>query len=788
LDDGDTPTHARALASHHGFVRELARGLVAPDSFEDVAHEALLAGLAHPPQRPAALRSWLATTVRRLAGKWRRGEARRARREGVAARPEALFSARDLVERVELEQAVVRAVLSLKEPFRTTVLLRFYEGHATAAIAEQLRLPADTVRARLRRGLAELRAQLDARFGARSEWVAALLPVAALPSGVAATGVAGGAASSTIGSTSVVVKAAAAVATTGAAVMSVKTIGAVVASCAAAAVAWWAVPESWLERALMTGVSTSSARELGAAEGAGVSSIAAAGVPVDALAPTRSAEGAEGPAGAAAGAVAGDASLPPPGLVLLEVVDARTLARIEAVKIRFLNEARFAEYGGSGSVQTILTAGHWDASVAAVGYEPARLAGFDVVVGEAQALGRIALERGNGVVEGRVVARHLSGDAPVTVELFGDGRSPCDACLAAANGANGAGGGDDSERAQKLGVDCGYRDDRDAIAATGDRAFRFAHLAAGVYWLRASDPQQRIVESRRIEIGRSGYVWQELDVCAPTFARFELRHERGGLFTGVWTSSHRPKPAPIHYEFRRGGQPVGAVEFTPSADDTLASVGPPIVIPAGESATPGVETASGALLEYYAAARSFDHTRINEVMVRNYEAAQRQSWFDRGAATVELPLLERLDRDRREGDGLHFDFAEPGCDGVALTLQPLRPDLHEVRPLPRLELTVVVTCGEYVSDEIALDLRADWFHPIVVTMRPQPAAAGDLPAAHAQARGMCASCHTDSAAKSTKLDVLDAWQTRRAQVDLVRIASEIEVFERSSSHEGTEKP
>ena len=53
---------------------------------------------------------------------------------------------------------------------------------------------------------------------------------------------------------------------------------------------------------------------------------------------------------------------------------------------------------------------------------------------------------------------------------------------------------------------------------------------------------------------------------------------------------------------------------------------------------------------------------------------------------------------------------------------------------------------------------------------------------------MCASCHTDSAAKSTKLDVLDAWQTRRAQVDLVRIASEIEVFERSSSHEGTEKP
>jgi RNA polymerase sigma-70 factor (ECF subfamily) len=774
LDDGGTPAHARALASHHGFVRELARGLVAPDSFEDVAHEALLAGLARPPQRPAALRSWLATTVRRLAGKWRRGEARRARREGVAARPEALPSARDLVERVELEQAVVRAVLSLKEPFRTTVLLRFYEGHATAAIAEQLQLPADTVRARLRRGLAELRAQLDARFGARSEWVAALLPVAALPTGVAATGTVGAGASAAV-------KAAAAVATTGAAVMSVKTIGAVVASCATVAFAWWAVPESWLERALSTGTTSSAARELGAAEGAGAARVAAAGVPVDALAPTRSAEGAAGPAGAAADAVAGDASLPPPGTVLLEVVDARTLTCIESVKIRFLNDARFAEYDGSGSVQTVLTAGHWEASVAAVGYEPARLADFDVAVSEARALGRIALERGNGVVEGRVVARHLPGDAPVSVELFGDGRSPCDTCLAAANGSNGAGEGDDAERAQKLGADCGYRADRDAFAATGDRAFRFAHLAAGVYWLRASDPQQRIVESRRIEVGRGGYAWQELDVSAPTFARFELRHERGGLFTGAWASPHRPLPAPIHYEFRRGGQPVGAVEFTPSADDTLASVGAPIVIPSGERAPSDLESAVSALEVFEI--HSYDHLILAEVAV-NFTTEQKLSWFRRVEATADLPMLERLDRDRREGDGLHFDFAEPGCDGVAVTLQPLRPDLHEVRPLPRLELTVVVTCGEYSSDEVALDLRADWFQPICVTMRPQPQTAGALPAAQAQTRAMCASCHTDPAAQRQDLDVSGFWKTRRAQVDF----AEIERIDASVSHARTEKP
>jgi RNA polymerase sigma-70 factor (ECF subfamily) len=163
---GDAPlVHARALASHHGFVRALARGLVSRPDFDDVAQEALLAGLKRPPARAESLTSWLATTVRHLASKLHRGDARRAHRQEAAARPEALPSAHELVERIELEQVVVRAVIALKEPQRTAVLLRFYEGHATAAIAEKLGVPADTVRARLRRGLAELRVQLDTKFG-----------------------------------------------------------------------------------------------------------------------------------------------------------------------------------------------------------------------------------------------------------------------------------------------------------------------------------------------------------------------------------------------------------------------------------------------------------------------------------------------------------------------------------------------------------------------------------------------------------------------------------------------
>jgi RNA polymerase sigma factor (sigma-70 family) len=738
-DEIGSPTHERALASHHGFVRELARGLVAPDAFEDVAHEALLAGLARPPARPAALRGWLATTVRHLASKWRRGEARRERREAAAARPEALPSARELVERVELEQAVVRAVLALKEPFRTTVLLRFYEGHATAAIAQQMRIPADTVRARLRRGLAELRAKLDASCGSRDHWVAALLPVAALPSGVVP-----------IGSGVVTAKAATAAAATGAAVMGIQAIGIVAASCATAALAWWIVPESWLERALAPAATASAAHaERGAADGIGAPRIGVAGAHDDALAATRAAESA---AGVSDGEAAKAASLPPPGTVLMEVVDACTLVRLDGVKIRFLNESRFAEYDGSGGVQTVLTAGRWEAIVGADGYEPLRLATFDVVVGEARSVGRIALDRGNGVVEGRVVARQLPGDVPVTVELFGAGRSPCDACLAALNRA----GDDDAERLNSFGADCGFTKERDVFEVTGDRSFRFGHLAAGVYFLRASDPRQKIVEACRLEVGRGGCVWQELDVSAPTFARFELRHERGGIFSGAWSSPHQPQPARIRYEFRRDGKPVGSVEFTPSADDTLASVGPPIVIPGGGGGTShpvalAVETLTSRVTLDRLDTRLIAHDvavnfvpQVESQWIRGLAVDASKSTLDTLFANFDLPSLERIDRERQEGDALRFDGEEPGCDGAALKLEALRPDLHEIAPLPRLELTLVVTCGDYQSEELPVDLRGDYFQPQVVTMKmvSGPGRASAL----SQAMGAsCSACHAETA-------------------------------------------
>jgi hypothetical protein len=90
----------------------------------------------------------------------RRSEERRDARERVAARPEALPATDDLVQRAELLRAVVDHVIALPEPYRSTILLRFFEERSSQEIAVRRGEPVETVRTRLKRGLAMLRDRL----------------------------------------------------------------------------------------------------------------------------------------------------------------------------------------------------------------------------------------------------------------------------------------------------------------------------------------------------------------------------------------------------------------------------------------------------------------------------------------------------------------------------------------------------------------------------------------------------------------------------------------------------
>ena len=165
---------------HAGFVRALARGLLLDSAAaDDVVQETMLAALRKPPGDPSRLRAWLGAVGRRIALKRRRTDCRRPRRERKVARSEAMPSAAELAAQVEIQKRVVDAVGGLEEPYRSTIVLRYFHDLRPTEIAAGLDLPVKTVEARLTRAHAQLRARLDGIYGGdRRAWSVALLPVA----------------------------------------------------------------------------------------------------------------------------------------------------------------------------------------------------------------------------------------------------------------------------------------------------------------------------------------------------------------------------------------------------------------------------------------------------------------------------------------------------------------------------------------------------------------------------------------------------------------------------------
>jgi len=173
--DASASRLAGELLQHEDFLRRLARALVGGAEADDLVQEVWQRALAHPPAEGAPPRAWLARVARNLASNRRRGEARRREREERAAAPEAQPDpAAELERRFELRQRVVQALDGLDEPFRGTLLLRYFEALSLEEIALRQGVPLATAKSRHLRALEKLRAALDARCGRREEWLGAL--------------------------------------------------------------------------------------------------------------------------------------------------------------------------------------------------------------------------------------------------------------------------------------------------------------------------------------------------------------------------------------------------------------------------------------------------------------------------------------------------------------------------------------------------------------------------------------------------------------------------------------
>lgn len=170
------------LLGDEDLVRRIARGLLFDEhAVDDVVQQTWMAAMRRPPAGVVGRRAWLATVARNVARNYGRGESRRrAREEGSAEAPPPELPAADAIfAREETRRRIVEAVRTLEEPYRTTILLRYFEGLPPRKIARRLGIKRDTVATRLKRGLHRLRQRLDGDYGARRAWALALVPLAA---------------------------------------------------------------------------------------------------------------------------------------------------------------------------------------------------------------------------------------------------------------------------------------------------------------------------------------------------------------------------------------------------------------------------------------------------------------------------------------------------------------------------------------------------------------------------------------------------------------------------------
>lgn len=167
------------LREHVNGVRRLARHLVRdPDDAEDVAQESLLAAAGRVPLAVRNLGAWLRGVVRNKALQRHRTEDRRRRHEALAAPRGETAAASDAVAHLEIRERLVATLKALPPTYRTVLWFRYFEGASAREIAARLDQPVETVRTRIKRGLLQLRADMDKRHGGRrAAWTVALIPV-----------------------------------------------------------------------------------------------------------------------------------------------------------------------------------------------------------------------------------------------------------------------------------------------------------------------------------------------------------------------------------------------------------------------------------------------------------------------------------------------------------------------------------------------------------------------------------------------------------------------------------
>lgn len=167
---------AEELVSNRGWMHRLARDLLHDAALaDDVVQDAFVAALERPPHSPDRLQSWLNTVTRNFVKLSYRERSRREARERRVARPEATAAEPPSLDLTEIRAQVAAEVVTLPEPYRSTLILLFYQDRSARDVARDLGLPESTLRVRKVRALKMLEKRLARAEPPRSRREAVLL-------------------------------------------------------------------------------------------------------------------------------------------------------------------------------------------------------------------------------------------------------------------------------------------------------------------------------------------------------------------------------------------------------------------------------------------------------------------------------------------------------------------------------------------------------------------------------------------------------------------------------------
>jgi len=278
-----------------------------------------------------------------------------------------------------------------------------------------------------------------------------------------------------------------------------------------------------------------------------------------------------------------------PGRLRVRAIDAETRSPVPRIRVRAMSETRLADRSSvrdGEAVELSLSPDTYAVLVMAKGYEASELPAQSIEAGKTTILDAVELHPGSARILGTVTGDSWTPDT-LWVELVGEGRCPCPACVEGPSSENRK----PAQHGQRWSKEdfcsrCGFGKSSSRLPVPPDGRFLFDRLTSGSYAVRLMDVEERTLcdpKSVDLDIGKSLPI--EIRFGAPRRVRVEIVDTDGASLAPEWAARLRKQaaddetealrevveravqPPEFDCQFRTEHLRVGSSTFTPPTLD-----------------------------------------------------------------------------------------------------------------------------------------------------------------------------------------------------------------------------